>query len=194
VCSEIKTETTKKVKDEISLTKTETTENWFSRGKAEADKGIPKNERIAGIGIFFAGSVLVVLFLAAHQIWSTGFFTTKFGHIEMIMLYGSWISLSISSGLEGILGQRLLSRLFDTFGGIIYIAVATAWLTVVFPFDFTYFANVFPDFLRFVVKWISNDIARILMVLYAIVMGIAAVYSPIAYKFIRIKRSNPRVN
>jgi hypothetical protein len=191
VRSENKTETTKGVKDEISLTDTERTENWFSRGKAEADKGIPKNERITAIGFFFAGSVLMILYLVSHQIWSTGFFTTKFGPIEMILLYGSWISLSISSGLEGILGQRLLSRLFDTFGGIIYIVVATVLLIVVFPFDFTYFANVLPDFLRFLVQWISNDIARILMVLYAIVMGIAAIYSPIAYKFIRIKRSNP---
>ena len=166
------------------------TENWFSRGKTEADKGIPKNERIASIGFFFAGSVLIILYLVSHQIWSTGFFTTKFGPIEMIMLYGSWISLSISSGLEGILGKRLLSRLFDTFGGIIYIAVATVWLIIVFPFNFTYFANVLPDFLRFLVQWISNDVARILMALYAIVMGIAAIYSPIAYKFIRIKPSN----
>jgi len=173
------------------LTDNETTENWYSRGKAEADKGIPKNERIAGIGFFFSGSILVVLYLAAHQIWSTGFFTAKFGTIEMMMLYGSWISLSISSGLEGLLGKRLLSRLFDSFGGIIYIAVATAWLLVVFPFDFTYFANVLPDFLRFLVQWISNDIARIVMVLYTIAMAIAAIYSPIAYKFIRIKRYNP---
>jgi hypothetical protein len=176
-------------KDEIKLNQTKTQENWFSRAKAEADKGIPKNDRIAGIGFFFAGSVLMFLYLVFHQIWSTGFFTTKFGPIEMIMLYGSWISLSISSGLEGILGKRLLSRLFDTFGGIIFIAVATAWLLVVFPFEFTYFADVLPDFLRFLVQWISNDIARVIMVLYTIAMGIAAVYAPIGYKFIKIKSS-----
>jgi len=170
------------------LNKTEPTENWFSRGKADADKGIPKNDRIVAIGFFFTGSVLMVLYLAAHQIWSTGFFTTSFGTVEMIMLYGSWISLIITSVLDGVLGQRLLSRLFDTFGGIIFIAVATAWLTVVFPFDFTYFADVLPVFLRFLVQWISNDIARILMVLYTIAIGIAAIYAPIAYKFVSIKR------
>jgi len=104
------------------------------------------------------------------------------------MLYGSWISLIITSGLEGVLGQRLLSRLFDTFGGIIFIAVATAWLLVVFPFEFAYFADVLPDYLRFLMQLISNDFARVLMVLYTITMGIAAVYAPIAYKFIRIKR------
>ena len=177
------------MKDEISLTDTEATENWFSRGKTEADKGIPKNERVAGIGFFFVGSLLMFLYLAAHQLGSTGFFTAKFGTIEMILLYGSWIAWIITSGLEGIFGQRLLSRLFDTFGGIIFIAVATAWLLVVFPFDFAYFANVLPDFLRFLVHWIANDIARIVMVLYTIAMGIAAVYAPMGYKFIRIKRS-----
>jgi hypothetical protein len=165
------------------LTKTEPTENWFSRGRAEADKGIPKNDRIVGIGFFFAGSVLMILYLAAHQIWSSGFFTAAFGTTEMIMLYGSWIAWIITSGLDGVLGQRLLSRLFDTFGGIIFIAV-------VFPFDFSYFADVLPDFLRFLVQWISNDIARILMVLYTVAMGIAAVYAPIAYKFVGIKRFN----
>ena len=66
--------------------------------------------------------------------------------------------------------------------------MATAWITVVFPFDFTYFADVLPDFLRFLVQWISNDIARILMVLYTIAMGIAVIYAPIAYKFVSIKR------
>ncbi len=132
----------------------------------------------------------MILYLAAHQIWSTGFFTSTLGTAEMIMLYDSWIAWIITSGLEGILGQRLLSRLFDTFGGIIFIALATARLIVVFPFDFTYFAVMLPDFLRFLVQWISNDIARILMVVYTLAMGIAAIYAPIGYKFIRIKRFN----
>ena len=172
------------------MTKAEPNENWFSRGKAEADKGIPRNEGMMGVGFFFGGSILMILYLSAHQIWSTGFFTEAFGTTEMIILYGSWISWIITSGLEGVLGQRFLSRLFDTFGGIIFIAVATAWLTVVFPFDFAYFANVLPEFLRFLLQWISNDIARVLMVLYIIAMGIAAIYAPISYKFIRIKRFN----
>jgi hypothetical protein len=65
------------MKRRTKLNKSVSPENWFSRGKAEADKGIPKNERIVGIGFFFTGSVLIILYLAAHQIWSTGFFTAK---------------------------------------------------------------------------------------------------------------------
>lgn len=179
------------MKDEIDLTYTEKNESWFSRAKTEADKDIPKNERIVGVGFFFTGSILMIIYLAAHQIMSTGFFTPKFGTIEMVMLYGSWIAWIVTSGLEGVLGQRLLSRLFDTFGGIVFIAIATAWLVIVFPFDFTYFANMLPEFIRFLVQWISNDIARVIMVLYTIAIGVAAIYAPIGYKFIKINRSKP---
>ncbi|UCE15813.1 MAG: hypothetical protein JSV12_08120 [Candidatus Bathyarchaeota archaeon] len=170
------------------MNETEATESWFSRGKAEADKGIPYHERVTGITIVVF-SVLMVFYFAAHQTWSTGFFTATFGTLEMIMLYGSLIFMIVTAGLEGVLGQRLLSRLFDTFGGIIFVTVAIAWLLVVFPFEFAYFADVLPDFLRFLVQWISNDIARVLMVLGIIVMGFAAVYAPIAYGFVRKKPS-----
>jgi hypothetical protein len=73
----------------------------------------------------------------------------------------------------------------DVFGGIIFIAACLAWLLVVFPFEFAYFADVLPSFLRFLVQWISNDIARVLMVLGIIVLAVAAVYSPLAYGFIK---------
>ena len=170
------------------MNETKTNENWYSRGKAEADKGIPYNERVVGIAIVVV-CVLIVLYFVAHQIWSTGFFTAKFGPLEIIMLYGSLIFMIVSAGLEGIFGQRLLSRLFDVFGGIIFITISIAWLLVVFPFEFAYFADVLPDFLRFLVQWISNDIARVLMVLIIIVLLGAAIYTPIGYKFFGKKRS-----
>ena len=170
------------------MTENKSAKNWFSRAKEDANKGIPRNERIAGIFFFFSGSIFMLSYLVTHQMWSCGFFTSSFGTIEMIMLYGSWICWIITSGLEGVFGQRFLSRLFDTFGGIIFIVLSTVWLLVVFPFEFGYFANVLPEFLRFLVQWISNDIARVLMGIYIIVMGIATVYSPIAYKFIEIER------
>ena len=64
---------------------------------------------------------------------------------------------------------------------------------MVFPFEFAYFADVLPESLRFLVQWISNDIARVLMVLGIIVHLGAAVYSPIAYKFVGKKRSKREI-
>ena len=114
----------------------------------------------------------------------TGFFTSDFGTLEMIMLYGSLSFMIVSSGLEGIFGQRLLSRLFDVFGGLIFGTIGSVWLFLVFPFEFAYFADVLPEFLRFLLQWISNDIARVLMVLLIMVSLAAAIYCPIAYGFI----------
>ena len=163
-------------------------ESWFSRAKAEVDKGASSGDRFTGIIIVLV-SVLLIGIFTAHQTGSTGFFTSKFGTLEMVMLYCSLIAWIITGSLDGILGQRLLSRLFDVFGGIIFITISLAWLLVVFPFEFTYFAYVLPVFLRFLVQWISNDIARGIMILGTIGLAVAAAYSPIAYKFVRIKRS-----
>jgi len=163
-------------------------ESWFSRGKAEAEKGIPFSERFVGIAIVVF-SVLMISYLAAHQVRSTGFFTAKFGTPEMFMLYGVLILGIISAGLEGVFGLRLYSRLFDVFGGLLLAAVCTIWLLVVFPFEFAHFADVSPDSLSFLVRWISNGIARVLMVLAIIVYLGAAVYCPIAYKFVSKKRT-----
>jgi len=162
-------------------------ESWLSRGRAEAEKGIPYRERVVGIAIVVF-SVLMVLYFVAHQMRSTGFFTATFGTLEMLMLYGFFVFWIVSAGLEGVFGRRLLSRLFDVFGGLIFATIGIAWLLVVFPFEFAYFADVLPDSLRFLVQWISNDIARGLMVLGIIVHLGAAIYCPIAYRFVGKKR------
>ena len=164
----------------------ESTENWFSRAKAEADKGVPRNDRAVGI-IIVVISFLLMLYFIPHQIGSTGFFKSAFGTLEMVMLYGNLTAWIITGALEGFFGQRLLSRLFDAFGGIVFMVVSLAWLLVVFPFDFAYFADLLPVSLRFLVQWISNGIAQGVMVLGVILLVVAAVYSPIAYKFVSVK-------
>ena len=166
---------------------TEPVESWFSMAKAETDKGVPPNDRVVSVVIVVV-SISMMLYFAAHQVWSTGFFTTAFGSVEAIMLYGNLTAWAVTGFLEGVLGQRLLSRLFDVFGGIIFITISLAWLTVVFPFNFAYFADVLPDFLRFLVQWISDDIARGLMVIGVIVFTVVAIYSPVAYRFMSKER------
>ena len=162
-------------------------ENWFSRAKAEADKCIPRHERVVDIAIV-TFSILMILYFGSHQMQSTGFFTSKFSTMEMLMLYGFWIFWITTAGLEGVLGRRLLSRLFDVFGGIIFSTIAIVWLLVVFPFEFENFAEVSPESIRFLVQWISNDIARVIMVLLMIVHLGAIFFSPIGYKFVDEKR------
>jgi len=168
-------------------------ENWYSRGKAESEKGIPRGERGFGITLVII-NILMILYFAAHQLRSTGFFTTKFGTIEMFFLYGYSVFWIISAGLEGVLGQRFLSRIFDVFGGVLFAGICIIWLLVVFPFEFSNFADILPNSLKFVIQWISNDIARVIMVLGIIVHLGAAIYCPIAYKFVDKKRFKRKKN
>jgi hypothetical protein len=106
----------------------------------------------------------------------------------MLLFYGFWIFWITTAGLEAILNRRLLSRIVDTFGGVIFAAIAIAWNLVVFPFEFAYFANVLPESIKFLVQWISNEIALIIMVVLMILHLLAAIYCPFAYKFIDKER------
>ena len=179
------------MKGEIGLNQIESHNSWFARAKAEANKGFSNSDRFTGI-VLVVVSVLWMLYFVAHQMGSTGFFTPKFGTLEMFMLYGSLAAWITTGSLDGILGQRLLSRLFDVFFGLIFLIISLVWLTVTFPFNFTYFADMLPDFLRFLVQWISDDVARGIMVVGIILLVVAEIYSPIAYKFVNTKRSKPK--
>jgi hypothetical protein len=107
----------------------------------------------------------------------------------MVMLYGIllyWITTSVLI----LLGQKHPSRNLDSYGGLFFATFATAWLFLVFPFEFSYFVDVLqPDFLRPLVRLISNDIARVLLVLLFIGQLVAAVYSLIQRLYVRKARA-----
>lgn len=164
-------------------------ENWFSKAKTEAKKELPLNERIFGILIVIFG-ILMIIFFVTHQIQLTGFFTIKFGIFEMLFFYGFWIFWITTATLEAIFSQRFLSRIVDTFGGLIFAIISLSLLLFLFPFDFTYLADAMPGILRFLVQWISNDIAKAIIMILIILHLAAAIYSPFAYKFIDKKIYN----
>ena len=152
--------------------------NGFSKSvERELEDDIQFDERVTSIAIAVF-TILSGSYFVAHQTWSTGFFTSKFGILEMLMLYGFLIFWFLSSTSLSI-GYKNFSRNLDAFGGCIFATIGIGWLFVVFPFEFAFFADLSPDFLKFLVQWISNDIARLLMVLGFIVHVIFAVYSAI---------------
>jgi type IV secretory pathway VirB2 component (pilin) len=167
------------------LSDTKASKNWFDRrAEAEAKKdNMPYSERAGNIVGVVVG-LLIVLHFVGHQSGSTGFFTSEFGTLEMLLFYGSLMYGIVSSVLKGLFGRKNLGRLFDIFQAILFV-VATVWLFVVFPFDFAHLADVLPDFLRFLVQWISNDVARVLMVLGIIVSLIMAIYTATFYVLVR---------
>lgn len=164
--------------------------NWFVRHvEAEVEKDtLPYSDRVGNVAVVVV-IMLVTFYFVAHQMWATGFFTSKFGSLEMFLFYGVLIFQIVPTASRALFGRKNLARLFEIFGSV-WGTVVLAWLFVVFPFDFAYFADVLPSFLRFLVQWISNDIVRVLMVLGLIAAPVMAVYSAILYVFVRRELSS----
>ena len=173
------------------MNETKETKNWFARrAKTEAKKDIiPSSERFGNI-VGLVVILLIGLYFVAHQMWSTGFFTSEFDTLIMILFYVSLMFGIFSNVVKVLFGRKNLARPVDVFE-FLFATVATSWLFVVFPFEFAYFADVLPDFLRFLVQWISNDIAGVLMVIGIIVAPIVAAYTAIMYMLVRRELSKP---
>ncbi|MFX0136823.1 MAG: hypothetical protein ACFFDN_24510 [Candidatus Hodarchaeota archaeon] len=160
--------------------------NWFSK-MVEEELGdyekLSADDRVISVAfvMFFP---LIAMYFAAHQMFSTGFFTATFGVLGMVFLYGTlfyWIFTCAVLLLE----LKDLSRDVDSFGGLIFAAIGCAWLSIVFPFDFTYFAYVLPEGLRFLAQWISDGIARVGLVLAFIIHLVLAIIAGIQRVMVR---------
>ncbi len=141
----------------------------------ELDDVVRKDDIYMSIVIDVVG-VLLVLFFIAHQMSSTGFFTEKFGPLEMFLLYGSLFYWIFTCAIL-LLGFKNPSRDLDSFGGLIFVTITFAWLLAVFPFEFAHVADALPASLRFLLQWISNNIARGLMVLGFILHLVLSIYA-----------------
>ena len=105
---------------------------------------------------------LVALFFYAHETQATGFFTSSFGVVEKILLYGS-ILFGVSGPFARLAtGRRNTARPPEMLVSLFW-TVSSAWLLMVFPFNFAHFADIVPQLLRFLVIWITNDIALIII-------------------------------
>lgn len=172
------------------MKESESDENWLSRRIEQELKDLSNKKcsnplaTIAFVGIF----TLILLYLIAHQFLSTGFFNATLNVLAMLLLYGSlgeWIIVAV---LETV-GRKNISRDIDAFGGIIFVVASGVWLFAVFPFEFTYFANLLPESLRFLLQWISNDVGRGVLVLWIIINAVAAIYYGILRVLVRKKLS-----
>jgi hypothetical protein len=107
--------------------------------------------------------VLVALFFYAHQTEETGFFTSSFGATEAFLLYGAILIGTAGPIARFLTGKRNKSRTAELVASIFWIVASVWFLMVVFPFDFAHFADIVPDFLQFLISWITNDVARVLI-------------------------------
>jgi hypothetical protein len=122
-------------------------------------------------------SVITVMllggFFAAHQLTDTGFFTAQFGPLETLCVYGPILLTLAAPFMRALTGRRNPGRPLQAITSLC-TALAGLWLLHVFPFDFTHFADVFPEQLQFMFVWVSDGIGRIVLVLQVMIGMISA--------------------
>lgn len=119
-------------------------------------------------------------FYAAHLVWSTGFFTSAFtpGLAALFFTSISWTIINVAS--KAISPRKDVVALVELIGAALFASV-TAWLYLVFPFNFTHLADVVPAQLQFMLNWITNDLGRILVGLILVASIIALAVSAVKF-------------
>jgi hypothetical protein len=138
--------------------------------------------------LIVVATLLLFGFFAYHQLTSTGFFTAKFGSLEMFFLYGP-ILLSLAAPVaRAWIGRRNPARPVEAAANL-FLGVGSVWLLIVFPFNFSHLADVLPGAIRFVLSWVTNDIGKIPLILQVIVGLISALST--TWKYLSVRRREP---
>jgi hypothetical protein len=145
-------------------------------------------QRVIDPLISILAMALVFSFFAYHQVAQTGFFTQKFGPFAMVCFYGPIILSPTASIIRAVSGHRNTGRPLEVLVNI-FLAAAALWLLVVFPFDFSHFADALPAAIRFMFAWVNNDIGKIVLILQIIVGSIVAFATAITYLVV-LSRTN----
>jgi hypothetical protein len=120
-------------------------------------------------GLATVVAMLVLLgFLAYHQLSNTGFFTAAFGSLEMLCLYGPILVSFAAPIVRVISGRHNPARPFEAATNL-SLALGSLWLAIVFPLDFSHLTDILPDAIRSIFSWITNDIGRLVLILQVII-------------------------
>jgi hypothetical protein len=139
--------------------------------------------------VIIIGMMLFLLaFLVYHQTANTGFFTEKFGSLEMVCLYGPLLLGIAAPAVRAYTGRRNPGRPFEAATSL-FLAAGSLWLLSVFPFSFAHLADALPQSIRFILAWVTDDIGRIPLILQVIIGPITAILT--TWRFLSMRRQEP---
>jgi hypothetical protein len=139
--------------------------------------------------ITVVASLMLFAFLLYHQLADTGFYTDEFGGVEQICLYAPLLFSLVAPLTRAAKGRRNPARPWEAVGNLL-LALGSGWLLRVFPFDYTHLADALPSGLRFILSWVTDDIAKIVFVLQIIIASISALV--ITWKYLSFRYQNPQ--
>ena len=160
--------------------------DWFRKqAEKEAKKDTLKRADRFGQVIGIAGTLIVIVFFGYHLAKPTGFFTPSFGAFEIALFFGINIIGIVPQVIRLVKGKKAPARPFDIFNSALFL-VALIYFLATFPFDFSHLAVPLPASLEFLLSWVSNEIAKALMVLGIIGLLVALLIQTVQYQYLKM--------
>ncbi len=112
--------------------------------------------------------LLLSAFLVYHQVADTGFFTEKFGTMEMLGLYVPIVANLLPPIARALTGRRNPARPFEAATSLLLMA-GSLWLVIVFPFDYSHLADILPAAIRPLLAWVTDGLGKALLIFQVII-------------------------
>ncbi len=154
-----------------------------SAGKTDPD-ALTSAQRLGEL-ISVVALLLLFGFFALHQFGHTGFFTAGFRSLEMLALYGPIILAMVPPLMRAASGLRNPARPLEAAANLA-LALGSLWLLIVFPLDYAHLADVLPGVIRPLLAWITDNIARIVLLLQVVIGPISAALN--AWRYVSVPR------
>ena len=158
---------------------------WFAaQAKKESIRdALPMGERVgqvAGIVI----TALVLAFFYIHQTRPTHFFTDEFGPLATGVFYLVLIFGIVPMLVKLATSSRNDTRLWEGINMAVF-AVGGLYLLVLWPFDFSHFAEPLPRALEPALEWVTDTIARWVIGIGVVASAVFVPYTFMLYAAVR---------
>jgi len=165
--------------------------DWLDRQIEKEAKGdvLSFPDRVGQIAAV-ALNLVAIAFVAIHQTRPTGFFTDEFGTLAAVLLYAILVVVMVPLFVRLFVGRKNLARLFEIGTNVVFL-VAMLYLLVVFPFDFTHFAEPLPRWLEFLLEWVPALLAKWVLAIGIVIAAVMPIYTYLVYRGVKSRLSEP---
>jgi hypothetical protein len=139
----------------------------------EAEKDKLKDAERASQLVSWIFTAIAAWFLLAHWTEDTGFYTSEFDQLDALVLFGPLLFGLLPPVVRTLRGRKNIARPWDIASTMLFV-LSSAYFLCQFHFDMTFFAVPLPEGMRFLIDWVTEDIAKVVLVIGVIggVIGI----------------------
>lgn len=135
-----------------------------STWKKEAEKDKLKDAERASQLVSWIFTAIAAWFLLAHWTEDTGFYTSEFDQLDAVLLFGPLLFGVLPPLVRTLRGRKNVARPWDIVGSMLFV-LSSAYFLCAFPFDMAFFAVPLPEGMRFLIDWVTEDIAKVVLVI-----------------------------